>query len=409
MKVLHLLDHSLPIADGYAFRSDAILRGQRALGWETLQLTSPKHPAERARAETVGELTFHRVPPYQGWLAAVPAGDPLGVIAATREHLARIVAAENPDLIHAHSPCLNALAALGLGCPLVYEMRSSWEDAAVSSGTTTEGSLRYRLSRALETFTLRRADAVVTICAGLRADVLARGVAAKRVTVVPNAVSPGEFTLGSADEAATIRRRWNLGDGAVLGFIGTFFAWEGLDLLLEALPAVLRARPDTRLLLVGDGNEAAALRAQAARLGLEQHVIFAGRVPHAEVDAVYAAIDILVYPRPSTRLTDLVTPLKPLEAMALGKLYVASNCGGHREMVRHRETGMLFEAGDAVALARTVLELIGDPDLQQRLRANGPRYIREERTWARVVPRYRTAYERALGHPIPSPAPAGEG
>jgi PEP-CTERM/exosortase A-associated glycosyltransferase len=395
MKVLHLLDHSLPIADGYAFRSDAILRGQRALGWETLQLTSPKHPAERARAETVGELTFHRVPRYQGWLAAVPAGDPLGVIAATREHLARIVAAENPDLIHAHSPCLNALAALGLGCPLVYEMRSSWEDAAVSSGTTTEGSLRYRLSRALETFTLRRADAVVTICAGLRADVLARGVAAERVTVVPNAVSPGEFTLGSADEAATIRRRWNLGDGAVLGFIGTFFAWEGLDLLLEALPAVLQARPDTRLLLVGDGNEAAALRAHAARLGLEQHVIFAGRVPHAEVAALYAAIDLLVYPRRPMRLTEMVTPLKPLEAMALGKLQLASDVGGHRELIRDGDTGLLFRAGDAGDLARQALRLLGDAELQRRLRESGPRYVQSERTWSHVVPRYREIYDRA--------------
>lgn len=395
MKILHVLDHSLPVADGYAFRSDAILRGQRALGWETLQLTSPKHAAERAMLETVGELKFHRVPPYQGWLKSLPAGDPLSVIAATRKHLVRIVTAERPDIIHAHSPCLNALAALGLGCPLVYEMRSSWEDAAVSSGTTAEGSLRYRLSRALETFALRRADAVATICEGLRTDVLARGIPAEQVAVVPNAVSPGEFSLGSADEAATVRRRWNLGDGPVLGFIGTFFAWEGLDLLLQALPAVVKSRPDTRLLLVGDGNEAAALRAQAARLGLEQHVIFAGRVLHAGVSALYAAIDVLVYPRRPMRLTEMVTPLKPLEAMALGRLQLASDVGGHRELIQDGDTGLLFRAGDAADLARQALRLLGDAELQRRLRDNGPRYVQSERTWAHVIPRYRKIYECA--------------
>jgi PEP-CTERM/exosortase A-associated glycosyltransferase len=345
-------------------------------------------------------LEFYRTPAGQGWIQSLPAGGQLDVIRGLRRNLREILVAEKPDLVHAHSPCLNGMAALGLGVPVVYELRSLWEDSAVSSGTTTEGSLRYRASRALETHVLRRADAVTVICEGLRQEVVRRGVPAERITVMPNAVDPESLGAGKTPDPAPVRQRFGLDGRTVLGFIGSFFSWEGLSLLVEALPSILRERPDVRLLLVGSGEEEAALRRQVQDLGLGEHVIFAGRVPHGEVDAVYAAIDILVYPRPSTRLTDLVTPLKPLEAMALGKLYVASNCGGHREMVRHRETGMLFEAGDAVALARTVLELIGAPDLQQRLRANGPRYIRDERTWARVVPRYRSAYERALGRNI---------
>jgi PEP-CTERM/exosortase A-associated glycosyltransferase len=394
MKILHVLDHSLPIADGYAFRSDAILRGQRALGWQTVQVTGPKHPADAAVQEEIGELSFRRVPAYRGWMTHIPAGDQLGVIAQLRAHLKPIVAAERPDVIHAHSPCLIALAALGLGPPVVYELRSSWEDAAVSSGVTREGSARYRASRALETSVLRRADAVATICEGLRADVLARGVPADRVTVVPNAVTPSEFKPPSDSERELARNKLGLDGAYVLGFIGSFFAWEGLSQLVEAMPAILEREPDARVLLVGGGNEELALRQQVARAGLGSKVIFAGRVNQREVTSLYAAVDALVYPRLPMRLTEMVTPLKPLEAMALGRPVIASNVGGHREMIQHHATGMLFEAGSPASLANVVIELRSDPKLQQRLREQGLRYVEAERTWERVIPRYAPLYAR---------------
>jgi PEP-CTERM/exosortase A-associated glycosyltransferase len=399
VKILHVLDHSLPISDGYAFRSDAILRGQRALGWQTVQVTGPKHQPFKAQAETAGGLEYQRTASSSGWLHALPAGDQLAVIADLRRRLREVVSRERPDIVHAHSPCLNALAAISLGVPLVYELRSSWEDAAVSSGTTTEGSLRYRASRWLETHALRRAAAVTTICEGLREDVIARGVAAGRITVVPNAVDPQALRAGRSgpDAGAAARARLGLDDAWVLGFIGSFFAWEGLPLLLEALPAVVARRADVRLLLVGGGAQDALLRQTTERLGLGGHVVFAGQVPHREVADLYEAIDLLVYPRLPMRLTDMVTPLKPLEAMALGKLFVASDVGGHRELVRDRETGVLFEAGRADALAECILAVTEDPALQRRLREQGPAFIELERTWARVVPRYRDVYARVLG------------
>src|SRR5262245_54307915 len=193
MRILHVLDHSLPTQSGYSFRSQAILREQRALGWETVQVTSPKHGATAPPLETVDGIEFHRVAPTKGWMGSLPVLDQIDVVRQLRRGLRKIVAATRPDVIQAHSPCLNALAALGLGKPLVYEMRSSWEDAAVSSGTTVEGSVRYRLSRALETYVLKRADAVTTICEGLREEVRRRGVPAERITVVPNAVDADEL------------------------------------------------------------------------------------------------------------------------------------------------------------------------------------------------------------------------
>jgi PEP-CTERM/exosortase A-associated glycosyltransferase len=408
VKILHVLDHSLPISDGYAFRSDAILRGQRALGWQTVQVTGPKHQPFNAPAETAAGLEYQRTGSSSGWLHALPAGDQLAVIADLRRRLREVVSREQPDIVHAHSPCLNALAAMSLGVPLVYELRSSWEDAAVSSGTTTEGSLRYRASRSLETHALRRAAAVTTICEGLRVDVVARGVPADRVTVVPNAVDPQALRAGRSgpDAGTTARARLGLADAWVIGFIGSFFAWEGLPLLLDALPAVIARRPDTRLLLVGGGSQDALLRQKTEGLGLGGHVVFAGQVPHREVADLYEAIDLLVYPRLPMRLTDMVTPLKPLEAMALGKLFVASDVGGHKELVRDGETGVLFEAGRADALARCILAVMEDRALQQRLREQGPQFIERERTWERVVPRYRDVYARVLGR-SPARAPAG--
>ena len=397
MRILHVLDHSFPEADGYSFRSHAIIREQRRLGLETVQLTGPKHEGGGPLLEAVAGLEYTRTPVPERFSRRNAVLDQFSVITRLRRRLRELIAPERPDVIHAHSPCLNVLAALGLGFPVVYELRSSWEDAAVSNGTTSEGSLRYRASRALESYALRRADAITTICDGLRDDIIARGVDARRVTVVPNAVDPGELNGVPASNRSSTRARYGVEGKCVLGFVGSFFAWEGLSLLLDALPAIVAQRPDVRVLLVGGGNEEQALRRQAERLGIPDAVVFAGRVPHAQVAGFYAAIDVLVYPRLPMRLTDMVTPLKPLEAMALGKMLIASDVGGHRELIRDGETGLLFPAGSASGLAASVLRLLADASLIARVQSRGPAFIRAERTWERVVPRYVPVYQRLVG------------
>ncbi len=403
MRILHVLDHSLPTQSGYSFRSQAILREQRALGWETVQVTSPKHGAAAQPVETVDGIDFHRILATKGWMGSLPVLDQIDTVRQLRRGLRQIVAARNPDLIQAHSPCLNALAALGLGKPLIYEMRSSWEDAAVSSGTTVEGSVRYRLSRALETYVLKRAQAVTTICEGLREEVCRRGVSAERITVVPNAVDADSLALPTGS-VGDLRSQWGLTGQVVVGFIGSFFAWEGLPFLVAALAPVLRARSDIRVLLVGGGIDEPNVRAVVAREGLEKHVVFAGHVRHDQIRAAYDAVDILVYPRVPIRLTEMVTPLKPLEAMALGKVLVASDVGGHRELVRDGVTGLLFRAGDATALADAVVRVASDRDLRAAFALAGPRFVREERTWAKVVPRYEAVYRSLLTAPRAAPA-----
>ncbi|MCS6947474.1 MAG: glycosyltransferase, partial [Steroidobacteraceae bacterium] len=196
-RILHVLDHSVPLHSGYAFRTLAILEQQRRFGWETIQLTSSKHYAATADEEEVDGFRFHRTrAPARGW-RAWPLANQWAVIHDTRRRIEQLVERMRPHILHAHSPCLNGIAALHAGrrlrVPVVYEMRASWEDAAVDHGTTRPGSLRYRASRALETWTLRRADAVTTICEGLRRDILGRGIPADKITVIPNAVDPQAF------------------------------------------------------------------------------------------------------------------------------------------------------------------------------------------------------------------------
>jgi PEP-CTERM/exosortase A-associated glycosyltransferase len=394
LRVLHVLDHSIPLHSGYTFRTLSLLREQRRLGWETYQVTSPKHTATSALEEDVDGWHFYRTPPVEG-TSALPGLGELALMRQLERRLAQLVEQLKPNLLHAHSPVLNALPALRVGrkagIPVVYEVRAFWEDAAVDHGTTTEGSLRYRATRAMETYALRRVDHVFTICEGLRSDIVARGIPAGKVTVIPNAVDVDTFEVGGEADP-DLKRRLGLEGCAVVGFIGSFYAYEGLDLLLDALPALLARRPDVRLLLVGGGPQEAALKAQVARLGLQDGVVFTGRVPHQQVQSYYDLVDVLAYPRHAMRLTELVTPLKPLEAMAQGRLFVASDVGGHRELIRHRETGWLFKAGSAQGLVDALDEVLGCRDDWPRLRANGRRFVEAERHWGRSAQGYLAPY-----------------
>jgi PEP-CTERM/exosortase A-associated glycosyltransferase len=274
-------------------------------------------------------------------------------------------------------------------------MRASWEDAAVDHGSTREGSLRYRLSRALETHALKRADAITTICEGLRGDIARRGIDPDRITVIPNAVDVAAFRFGAAPDEA-LRRKLGLDGATIVGFAGSFYGYEGLDLLLDAFALLASERRELRVLLVGGGPQERALKAQAQRLGLADRVVFTGRVPHAEVQRYYELIDVLAYPRHSIRLTEIVTPLKPLEAMAQGRVLVASDVGGHRELIRDGETGFLFRAGDVRALAETLNSVLARRQAWPSVALNARRFVETERTWSASVARYEGIYQRLL-------------
>jgi len=399
LKILHILDHSIPLHSGYTFRTRAILAQQAALGWNTVQLTSGKQGHSAAPVEQVDGLKFYRTRPVATVARRLPLMGQWQIVRNLQHRLEEVIESERPDLLHAHSPALNGIAALRAGkrrgLPVVYECRAFWEDAAADHGTSSEWGARYRLTRALETHVFRGADAVTCICEGLRGDIVARGLPPKKVTVIPNAVDIEQFGYEQPRDVS-LAEDLGLAGKTVLGFIGSFYAYEGLDLALQALARMTATDPDLRLLLVGGGPEEDRLRQLATSLGVSRSVHFTGRVPHADVQRYYSLVDILVYPRRRMRLTDLVTPLKPLEAMAQGKLVLASDVGGHRELITDRHNGRLFTADDAAALAGATLDLVDDRASWDSLRGAGRRFVEQERNWPRSVARYVEVYRPLL-------------
>jgi len=397
-RVLHVLDHSLPLQSGYTFRTRAILKAQEADGLEVEAVTGLRHRADGPAVEEADGLTFHRTPGAPGRLRE------WGEIAALTDAIGARIAKWRPDVLHAHSPALCGMAALRAarrhGLPLLYEIRAFWEDAAVGNGTGREGSIKYRLTRQLENRVIAGADAVMTICHGLRDDLVARGFPGGRIGIMPNGVDLDLFGAPPPRDEA-LRDELDLGTGPVIGFIGSFYDYEGLDVLVAAMPALLAERPDARLLLVGGGPVEDAVRRQAKASPAASAIRFVGRVPHGEVERYYSLCDVMAYPRKASRLTELVTPLKPLEAMAQGKLVAASAVGGHRELIADGMTGTLFapdDPGDCAAALAALLARRGEWDA---MRAVARAHVSKRHDWKLNARRYRDIYQ-ALVERAPS-------
>ncbi len=391
-RILHVLDHSLPLGSGYSYRSRSIVTWQKRLGLDPVVVTSPKQGSAVDSRDVIEGIPHYRTGQAGGRLPVVGEVRLMARLAGRILCVARETGAE---VIHAHSPVLNALPALWagrrLGLPVAYEVRTFWEDAAVSHGTHREGSPRYRVSRALESFALRRVHGVVAIGRGIQGEVRSRGVAADRIAIVPNGVD-AEW-LAPRPRAEELARRVGAGAGPVFGYVGSFSLYEGLPFLISAMPDLVARVPGARLVIAGSGRDEEAVRDAARRVG--PAVTLLGRIPQEEVRDLYTVLDVLVLPRQRMRLTELVTPLKPLEAMAAGAVVLASDIGGHAEMIADGETGLLFKAESRDSLVEQAARLAADSSLREHLRDNGRRFVQGERTWDRVVAGYLPIYAQA--------------
>lgn len=400
IKVLHILDHSLPLHSGYAFRSQNILKAQRNRGWRPIAVTSPKHEASwkgpSKSKDEIDSFSYYRTGASSD---SIPVASELQLIKSLAKRIVAVSEIEKPDLLHAHSPVLNALAALWvgrkLGIPVVYEIRAFWEDAMVDHRTCSQDSLKYRTIRTLETWACRCAAQTVVICHRLRDDLIHRGIAKERLSVVFNGIDPENFSPAEPD--LTAARDLGIEGKKVLGFIGSFNRYEGLDLLVKAVTEIAALREDVVLLLVGGGEMEKELRDQIAQSKMQSRVILPGRIPQEKIPGIYSLIDVLVYPRHSIPLTELVTPLKPLESMAMCKPIIASDIGGHRELIRNGHTGILFKPGDVSALVQTLHRVLDDPGLQNRLAAQALEWVHQNRTWEKTTSVYSQIYSAALG------------
>lgn len=400
VRILHVLDHSLPLHSGYTFRTRAIMKAQIAAGWDARGLTGLRqyqHGQQPGPCEEEAEgLHFYRTPTHQ---SGVPLLRELREVRALEKRILALYREWPFDLVHAHSPALNGLAAARaaqkLGLPLVYEIRAFWEDAAVGNGTGREGSARYLLTRALENHVIARANHIAVICEGLRGDLVARGVAPDRILVSPNGVDMAMFG-DPPPRDATLATELGLQGKQVIGYIGSFYDYEGLDDLIDMMVRLKGPASAAHLLLVGGGPTEDALRRQVAASPVAERIHFVGRVPHDQVQRYYSLIDVLVYPRKSMRLTDLVTPLKPLEAMAQGRLVAASDVGGHKELIADGVTGTLFPADNPAGAAKVIDALFAERAAWDQRKANARAFVEKERNWQNNIMRYEPVYHLLL-------------
>jgi PEP-CTERM/exosortase A-associated glycosyltransferase len=385
---------------GYSFRSHNILKAQRKKGWESIGLTSSKHELNLHKGtpglDNIDGVSYYRsglvsklkFPGQQEWL----------IVKNLYHRIQEIIQLEEPDLLHVHSPWLNALPAIRigsqLGLPVIYEVRAFWEDAAVDHGTYSRNSLKYQMVKGVETWVCRRAAQVAVICQGIRSDLISRGIPAEKLTVVYNGIDPDDFLPCERDEE--YEASWKLAGKFVIGFIGSFYRYEGLDLLVTAFERLIKHLKNSVLLLVGGGEVESELKSQIEQLKIQESVIMPGRIPHHRIPGVYALMDVMVYPRYSMRLTELVTPLKPLEAMAVGKVVIASDIGGHRELIRPNETGLLFRAGDVSTLVESLVKVLDDQVLRSGLEKQATHWVGQEHTWDKTTSVYSDIYAKAL-------------
>jgi PEP-CTERM/exosortase A-associated glycosyltransferase len=397
LKVLHVLEYSRPNISGYSLRSDAIIRHQRQVGIETQQLTSQRYQDFTELQEEVEGVVYERTQASTSILRKIPFINYLHHINHLSKRIEKAVLANKPDVIQTHSPMFNALAAIKVGkkynIPVTYEVRALWEDAAVDTGKTKEGSIKYKMIKAIEQSAFEKADAVSCICEGLKADLIKRGIPQEKLFITPNAVDIQNFQpLHERD--AELEEKFNLSGKKVIAFIGTFFKYEGLHYAVDAMHEIVKQRDDIHLVLVGAGNELDNLKKQVKEQNLESFVTFVGRVPFTEVSRYYSLADVMVFPRESIRLTELVTPLKPLESMAQYKPVIASDIGGHKELIEDNKTGFLFPADNASALAAKVIEVIDNKALLEEISEQGLTFVREERNWLNTAKQYLPVYER---------------
>ena len=315
-----------------------------------------------------------------------------------------------PDLIHAHTPYRVGIPALRasrrLGIPLVYEMRGVWEDTAVANGRWKEGNLAYSRFRRLETKVLRAADSVVCISQALKDEAISRGVDANRITLVPNAVnrseidrveSRAELSAADAEELESTVASLALNDSTtVVGYIGSLREMEGVDLTADAVAILADRGHDVRFLVVSGPANKDVLRDHCDELELGETAVIAGPVPHHCVPEYYRLIDAFVVSRPDFRVTRLVTPLKPYEAMLMSRPTILADLPALREIVTEGETGYLHPVGDASGLADVIEGIIRDREGSSTVGASAREWVLEERTWDTIVQRYTEVYSRAL-------------
>jgi glycosyltransferase involved in cell wall biosynthesis len=395
-RILHMVERSLPHHfSGSTYRTHYTVLAQRATGLDAHVVTQPGFPWGMGAPWTEW-FEIHNGVPYHRLQDGL--GPATRVDERLRRNLAKVSALVQelrPALLHPASDYRNAAVAVEVGgrfgIPVVYEVRGFPEEYHRRRPGSRVLYEEFGTRRRIEAECWRRADRIVTLAEVMRRHIESKGVDPERIVVVPNAVDPEVFAPVPRDDALVARLGVESGD-TVIGYVGTFSPYEGIQFLVEAVARLTHAGRRVRAVLVGDGPELSQLKQLARRLGVGDRVVFTGRVQHERLPAYYGVFDIFVAPRTAEITSQLVTPLKPYEAMAMERPVVVSATEALLEIVDPGETGLTFEPESAEDLARCVERLIEDLAERARLGAQAREWVCAHRSWRQNVERYRDIY-----------------
>lgn len=405
----YLLHNSLPYTSGgYSTRTHGLLASMVRRGWQVDAITRPQYPADRPEGKDVprSELESGSVIDgvrYSRILDGSSVVNTVGHIDHFATSVAERAKTERWGVIHAasnHFVGLSAVeAAARVGVPSVYEVRGLWEVTRMSREPHYEETERFAMTEKLEADACRYADHAFAITEGLRSLMIDRGVPADHISLLPNGVDINRFTPSSPDES--LRQKLGLEGKIVVGYVGSVLDYEGLELLVDAVKILVDDGLPVALLIVGDGKAFDSVKSRIEQAGISEHVVLPGRVPHAEAESYYSIIDIAPFPRLPLPVTELVSPLKPFEAMAMAKPVVVSSVGALTEIVTDGENGLVFTKGDVNSLAATLARLVDDKDEREQLGAAGRDWVVANRSWDTLSERIVEVYEK-LGVPFPA-------
>jgi len=407
MKILHVLETSLPNLVGYTIRAKYIVENQRLHGLDPVVVTSPFFRTENPGVELdqINGIRYYRTnhirKPDPNGNKMVSLWTRFKMIQRYKKAVLDIARKERPDIIHAHSSYTNGHAAnyvsRKLGIPSIYELRSLWGESAVVEDGLSPNSLKYKMVWRLELKAMREATRIIAISQGIKDEIVLKGIPAGKIDIVPNGVDTTIFQ--PLEKNTQLLNELHFNESFVVGYIGSIRKLEGLSLLLDAFRIINQKNPKIKALIVGDGPEREPLQQRAQRFNL-QNIIFTGQVPHIEILNYYSVIDLFVFPRINAKINQAVTPLKPLEAMAVGKVCFGSNVGGLTELIKNDYNGMVFNIGDADDLAQKILSISTDKEKYTGLKENGLDWVRRERDWSVLIPRYLEIFKKVLEEKI---------
>ncbi|WP_447834772.1 glycosyltransferase family 4 protein [Aeromonas salmonicida] len=404
-KALYLLHNRLPYnSGGYATRSHGLLTSIKQW-WDISGVSRLGYPQDRSGFDDVAYTEFHDIDGvrYHCLQADNNAFGQIPIINYIDEYseaLYQLSLNEKPAIIHGASNYMNGLAANNvakrLGIKSVYEVRGLWEITRISRDPDWKDTEYYNMMSQLEAQAAKDADAVFTLTNALKNELINRGVAAEKIHLLPNGVDSSRFIPKIRNNKLAL----NLGieDKVVIGFLGSVVQYEGVEYIIQAASILKKQGLNNFVvLIVGDGAVLDNVKAITSELRMDEHVKFTGRVPHDEIEDYYSIVDICPLPRKGLPVCEMVSPLKPFEAMAMGKVVVSSDVAALAEIIDDGVTGLLHKKDDPEDLANKIRLLIEDHDLRDRLGKSAREWVVAERDWKVIAKRVDTVYRNLLG------------